>query len=142
MLIGGRGTGKSTVVESLRYVLGLEPLGEEARKAHEGIIRQVLRSGTKISLLVRSCHPNKRRYLIERTIPNPPVVKDETGNVLNLTPADVVPQAEVYGQHEISELTKSRGKLTRLLDRFVERNPDISNEPDHRTCTGRHGRRQ
>jgi hypothetical protein len=51
VLIGGRGTGKSTVVESVRYVLGLEPLGEEARKAHEGIIGQVLRSGTKVSLL-------------------------------------------------------------------------------------------
>lgn len=125
VLIGGRGTGKSTVVESLRYVLGLEPLGEEARRAHEGIIRQVLRSGTKISLLVRSYHPDIRGYLIERTIPNPPVVKDETGNVLNLTPADVVPQVEVYGQHEISELTRSREKLTRLLDRFVERDTDI-----------------
>ena len=125
VLIGGRGTGKSTVVESVRYVLGLEPLGEEALKAHGGIIRQVLRSGTKISLLVRSYHPDKRHYLIERTIPNPPVVKDETGNVLNLTPADVVPQAEVFGQHEISELTKSREKLTRLLDRFVERDTDI-----------------
>ena len=126
VLIGGRGTGKSTVVESIRYVLGLEPLGEEALKAHGGIVRQVLRSGTKISMLVRSYHPDKRNYLIERTIPNPPVVKDETGNVLNLTPADVVPQTEVYGQHEISELTKSREKLTHLLDRFVERDTDIS----------------
>lgn len=125
VLIGGRGTGKSTVVESVRYVLGLEPLGEEALKVHGGIIRQVLRSGTKISLLVRSYHPDKRHYLIERTIPNPPVVKDETGKVLNLTPTDVVPQAEVFGQHEISELTKSREKLTRLLDRFVERDADI-----------------
>ncbi|NQT54731.1 MAG: AAA family ATPase [Desulfobacteraceae bacterium] len=124
VLIGGRGTGKSTVVESVRYVLGLEPLGEEALKVHGGIIRQVLRSGTKISLLVRSYHPDKRHYLIERTIPNPPVVKDETGKVLNLTPTDVVPQAEVFGQHEISELTKSREKLTRLLDRFVERDAD------------------
>ncbi|MEA1992313.1 MAG: AAA family ATPase [Thermodesulfobacteriota bacterium] len=126
VLIGGRGTGKSTVVESIRYVLGLEPLGEEALKAHGGIVRQVLRSGTKISMLVRSYHPDKRNYLIERTIPNPPVVKDETGNVLNLTPADVIPQTEVYGQHEISELTKSREKLTHLLDRFVERDTDIS----------------
>jgi len=125
VLIGGRGTGKSTVVESVRYVLGLEPLGEEALKVHGGIIRQVLRSGTKISLLVRSYHPDKRHYLIERTIPNPPVVKDETGKVLNLTPTDVVPQTEVFGQHEISELTKSREKLTRLLDRFVERDADI-----------------
>jgi len=58
--------------------------------------------------------------LIERTIPNPPTVRDESGNILNLTPGDIVSQAEVYGQHEISELTKSREKLTRLLDRFVE----------------------
>ncbi len=125
VLIGGRGTGKSTIIESIRYVLGLEPLGEEALKAHSGIVRQVLRSGTKISMLVRSYHPDKRYYLIERTIPNPPVVKDETGNVLNLTPADVVPQTEIYGQHEISELTKSREKLTRLLDRFVDHDTDI-----------------
>jgi PHP family Zn ribbon phosphoesterase len=121
VLIGGRGTGKSTVIESLRYVLGLEPLGEEARKAYDGILKQVLRSGTKISLLVRSHRPSKREYLIERTVPNPPVVRDESGNVLTLTPSDVVGQAEVYGQHEISELTKSREKLTRLLERFVER---------------------
>ena len=125
VLIGGRGTGKSTIVESIRYVLGMEPLGEEAIKAHRGIVRQVLRSGTKISLRVRSYHPDKRCYLVERTVPNPPVVKDETGNVLNLTPADVIPQTEIYGQHEISELTKNREKLTRLLDRFVEHDTDI-----------------
>ncbi|MDW8470216.1 MAG: ATP-binding protein [Burkholderiales bacterium] len=59
VLVGGRGTGKSTVIESLRYVRGLEPLGEDARKAHEGIVRNVLRNGTKISLLVRSHRPNR-----------------------------------------------------------------------------------
>jgi AAA15 family ATPase/GTPase len=32
-LIGGRGAGKSTVIKSLRYVLGLDPVGEEARGA-------------------------------------------------------------------------------------------------------------
>jgi DNA repair ATPase RecN len=121
VLIGGRGTGKSTVVESLRYVLGLTPLGEEASRAHAGIVQHVLRNGTKISLLVRSHRPARRKYLIERTIPNPPIVRDERGTVLNLLPSDVVQQVEVYGQHEISELTKSRDKLTHLLGRFVER---------------------
>jgi len=121
VFVGGRGAGKSTVIESLRYVLGLEPLGEEARKAHEGIVRQVLRSGTKISLVLRSHQPNKQDYRVERTIPNPPVVRDRNGGVLNLTTADIVPQVEVYGQHELSELTKSPEKLTRLLERFVER---------------------
>jgi hypothetical protein len=78
VLVGGRGTGKSTIIESLRYVLALDPLGEDARKAYESVVKQVLKPGTKISLLVRSHHPSERCYTIERTIPNPSVVKDET----------------------------------------------------------------
>ena len=126
VLVGGRGTGKSTVLESLRYALAIDPLGEEATKAHQGVLRYVLKSGTKVSLLVRSHHPAKHDYTIERTIPNPAVVKDEDGEVLNLSPRDVVPGVEVFGQHEISELTKSREKLTLLLERFVERDPNAS----------------
>lgn len=125
VLVGGRGTGKSTMIESMRYTLGLEPLGEEARKAHEGIIRHVLRSGTKISILIRSHKPSERCYTIERSIPNPPIVKDERGEVLTISPKDVMPDVEVFGQHEISELTKSREKLTLLLDRFVDRDPTL-----------------
>ena len=121
VLVGGRGAGKSTVIESLRYVLGLEPLGEDARSGHEGILKHVLQNGTKMSLLVRSHRPHPREYRIERTIPNPPVVRDaRTGEVLNVVAADVFPGVEVYGQHEISELARSPGKLTRLLGRFVE----------------------
>ncbi len=37
----------------------------------------------------------------------------------------MLPRVEVFGQHEISELTKSREKLTRLLDRFIERDDDL-----------------
>ncbi len=125
VLVGGRGTGKSTIVESIRAVMGLDPVGDEARKAHEGIVRYVLRSGTKISLLVRAHRPDRREYRIERTIPNPPLVRDERGEVSNLSPQDVLPRVEVYGQHEISELTKSREKLTRLLDRFVDRDESL-----------------
>lgn len=120
VLVGGRGTGKSTVIESLRYVLGLEPLGEDARRAHEGIVRNVLRSGTKITLLVRSHRPNKQEYRIERTIPNAPVIRVGNGDSLNLLPSAIVPHVQVFGQGELSELTKSQEKLTRLLARFVE----------------------
>lgn len=126
VLVGGRGTGKSTVIESLRYVLGLEPLGEDARKGHDGIVRNVLRNGTKISLLVRSHRPNKQEYRIERTIPNPPVIRVKNGEILNLTPSAIVPQVEVFGQHEISELAKSPEKRTRLLERFVERDAALA----------------
>lgn len=126
VLIGGRGSGKSTVIESIRYALGLEPLGEEARRAHQGIVSQVLKSGTKVSLLVHAHRPASRTYLVERTVPNPPVIRSDTGEVLALRPSDLVGPAEVYGQHEISELTKSREKLTRLLARFAPEDPSVA----------------
>ncbi len=125
VLVGGRGAGKSTVVESIRYVLGLEPIGEEAGKTHEGMVRHVLRGGTKIALRVRSYRPAKREYLIERTVPNPPVVRDENGQISSLLPEDILPRVEIYGQHEISELAKSPEKCTLLLSRFVQHDESL-----------------
>ncbi|HEX9725171.1 MAG TPA: PHP domain-containing protein [Vicinamibacteria bacterium] len=126
VLIGGRGTGKSTVVESIRAVLGLDPIGDEAAQAHQGVVRHVLKSGTKVSLLARAQRPAVREYRIERTIPNPPIVKDSDGRVSNLSPEEVLPRIEVFGQHEISELTRDGTRLTRLLDRFLEPDESLS----------------
>ena len=128
ILIGGRGAGKSTIIESLRYVLDLEPLGEEARNMHDGIVRQVLKSGTKITLQVCSRHPIKQVYVIERTVHNPPIVRVSSGETSNLSPREILPDLEIYGQHEIAELTRSRKKLTRLLDRFVAPDMELERE--------------
>lgn len=127
VLVGGRGSGKSTMLESIRYVLGLNPLCLDAKNNHEGIIRNVLKPGTKVSLMVSKFQPTLGEYIIERTVPNPPVVKDRNGEVLNLLPSEVMPGVEVFGQHEISELTKSPEKLTQLLGRFVENHHSNSN---------------
>ena len=125
VLVGGRGAGKSTVIESLRYVLNLEPIGGDAQRAHIGMVRHVLRGGTKISVRVRTYRPAKRVYVIERTVPNPPVVREETGQISTLLPDEVLPRIEIYGQHEISELAKSPEKLTLLLDRFVQHDESL-----------------
>jgi len=132
VLIGGRGTGKSTVIESLRYVLRQEAVGDDAQRMHESIIQQVLGSGTKVSLLVKIKigDPSTKEYLIERTVPNPPKVKDEEGNVLDVGPEDVLEEVEIYGQHEIAELAKDRAKLTRLLDRFADVDPDLQDRKE------------
>ena len=128
VLIGGRGTGKSTIIESLRYALDLDPVGEHASQACQGIVQHVLRSGTKISVRARCHRPAPREYLIERIVPNQPVVRDENGQVSNLRPVEILYGLEVYGQHEISELTRSPEKLTRLLDRFVKPDKSLSRQ--------------
>jgi DNA repair ATPase RecN len=119
VIIGGRGAGKSSVIESLRYVLGIDPIGEDAKRIHDGIVQGVLRSGTKISLAVRSYHPDKRLFFIERTVPNPPRVIDDSGNVLAVKPLDVVRGVAVFGQNELAELARNPDKLTALLHRFI-----------------------
>lgn len=124
VLVGGRGTGKSTIIESIRAVLARDALGERAQEAHKGLVKGVLRAGTKISLLVRSYEPSPRDYVIERIIPNPPVVKDTRGVVLKLSPSDVLPHVDIFGQHEVSELSRDPQKLTGLLTRFMSEDPD------------------
>jgi energy-coupling factor transporter ATP-binding protein EcfA2 len=126
VLIGGRGTGKSTVVESIRYVLQAEPLGGDAQKAHANIVKDVIRSGTKISVKVRTHTPDTRDYVIERTVPNPPTVRDANGSIARLTPRDILPRVEVLGQHEIAELARQPEKLTQLLNRFRKSKTDIA----------------
>jgi hypothetical protein len=53
-LVGGRGTGKSTVVASLRFVLGLQPIGDAAGRAHRRMIENVLGAGTVVTAEIRT----------------------------------------------------------------------------------------
>jgi len=57
-LIGGRGTGKSTVVESLRYALDIEPIGADAKRDHNTIVTGVLRSGTTVRVDIETTTPD------------------------------------------------------------------------------------
>lgn len=126
VLVGGRGAGKSTVIESLRYALAQEPIGEESGRTHAGIVQQVLRPATKLSMRVRTLRPAPRDYIVERTVPNPPIVRDESGQLSHQHPRDILPRVEIFGQHEISELARSPGKRTSLLKRFVESDDSLT----------------
>lgn len=118
-LIGGRGTGKSTVVESLRYALNVQPIGSDARRDHEAIVSGVLRSGTTVRVEVETTTPTPQRFTIERSVPNPPVVRDSSGTATSLLPADVLGPVEVFGQHELAELAHDKASVARMLQRFA-----------------------
>ena len=135
-LIGGRGTGKSTIIESIRYALGIEPIGESARRDHRGLVEQVLDAGTKISMLVRGA---AGEFVIERSVPDPPVVRDAAGVVLASRPTDVLGPVEVFGQHELAELADSGDYIARLLQRISGDPVELSSNLPARLRQNREG---
>lgn len=128
-LIGGRGTGKSTVIESLRFVLEIEPIGAAARKDHDGVVSNVLRTGTTVTLTVDVTSPTPARYSIERTVPHPAEVKDASGSTTPLRPSDVVPGLEIFGQHELAELAQDKKLMAEMISRIAGRPAAAADRP-------------
>ncbi|ANB71304.1 ATPase [Paraburkholderia phytofirmans OLGA172] len=118
-VIGGRGTGKSTLIECLRYVLDAPPLGLAARRQYEDIVKANLGAGGRIELSVVSHVQNGRHYRVSRRYGELPMVKDDRGQISTLQPRDLLPRIEIYGQNEIFELARDPVRQTDILNRFL-----------------------
>ena len=118
-LIGGKGTGKSTTIESLRFALSIDPIGVEAKKDHKGIVSDVLGAGTTVTVSLMRAHPSPARFTVQRSVGDVPVVKDANGDVTALKPQDITGTVEIYGQHELAELAQDKDSVARMLQRFA-----------------------
>lgn len=125
-LIGGRGAGKSTVIESIRYALEIQPISAQMVRDHKAIVDQVLNVGTIVRVEVESVAPTLQSYTIQREVPHPPVVLDSAGIRTSLAPADVIGAVEVFGQHELAELSGDSDSIARLIRRF---NGSVGEDP-------------
>lgn len=120
-VIGGRGTGKSTLLECVRYALELRPLGKNAQKQHDEIIRENLgKTKGRIELTLRSSAMNGKRFVIARRYGESATVTDESGNPSAFAPADLLPRIEIYGQNEIYEIAQNAQGQRNLLNRFLD----------------------
>ena len=120
-VIGGRGTGKSTLLECLRYALGVPYKARDAKKQGDQIVKENLgKAGGRVIVELHSVVNNMKPYKVIRRYGEPPRVIDDEGNESHLHPdRDLLPGVEIYGQNEIFELARSPGQLTRVLDRFL-----------------------
>lgn len=120
-VIGGRGTGKSTLLECIRYALELEPIGRNAQKQHQEIIKENIgKSKARVELVIRSSKMNGKKYTIARRYGEGASVKDEAGNISTFTPKDILPEIEIYGQNEIYEIAQDGLAQKKLLARFLD----------------------
>jgi chromosome segregation ATPase len=120
-IIGGRGTGKTTVLEFIRYVLGMMP-EEKATPTRARAIRALVQSnlGTgRIRLNVKTKHGVG--YLAERPWNDSCQVLNEQGEPTVISfDRDLIFKADVYSQNEIEEIATNPSFQLALLDKFKE----------------------
>ena len=119
VLVGAPGSGKSTVIESLRAAFLQASHSVRAREDHDSLCLTAL-ADTTISVVVEHPHPAPTTLVVQRTMPHPPVVvRADTWGASERTLDDLAPSPEIYGQHEVADLARDRHRRTMLLERFV-----------------------
>jgi DNA repair ATPase RecN len=128
-VVGGRGTGKSTLIEAIRYALQVQPTNKDADRVHKAIIdANFSKERAEIEIVVTSYQQNSERYVVSRLYGEPARVLDEHGGVLKLAPKDVLPKIEVYGQNELLAIVQDDRAKAALLGRFLPVDSDVRKE--------------
>lgn len=118
-VIGGRGTGKSTLLECIRYALDIPHKSQDATQQGDQIVKENLGQGGEVTVKLQSATQNMTTYTVTRRYQEPPRVFDKHNHRSQFHPRkDLLPSMEIYGQNEIHELAKRPDALSQVLDRF------------------------
>src|SRR5882672_286380 len=120
-LIGGRGAGKTTVLEFLRFGLGLMPdprVNASRYRAIDALVKANLGSG-KVRIELRT--KTDMKYTAGRSAHDTVQVLNEVGTAVPISlDRDQIFGADVFSQNEIEEIASSPAAQLELLDRFQE----------------------
>jgi AAA domain len=120
-LIGGRGAGKTTALEFLRFGLGLMPdpkVNLQRHRAIDTLVKSNLGSG-RLAIELRT--KTDMRYTAGRGAHDAVQVLNEVGTPVPISlDRDQIFSADVFSQNEIEEIASSPAAQLELLDRFQE----------------------
>lgn len=118
-LIGGRGAGKSSVIQVIRHLFDLPPHPQQEEEMNE-LVRHVFPASAKASLDVAV---GEHHYRVERVgYQAPRVYREGEGQPLEVMPAQLLPSdafLEVYGQKEVLATAFEPGTQMKLVDRSI-----------------------
>jgi ABC-type cobalamin/Fe3+-siderophores transport system ATPase subunit len=118
-LIGGKGTGKSTIIELIRYTMDSLSNDSKIRENEEKQIKDVLGHG-KIKLLVRA--NNGENYIIERTHEENPKILRDNGEKTSIDIKRFREEffnIEAYSQNELLEIARSFENQLKMIDQYI-----------------------
>ena len=120
-LIGGRGAGKTTALEFLRFGLGLMPdprTNPQRHKTLETLVRANLGNG---HVIVELRTKSDMKYTAQRSVADSVQVRNEAGTPVPVSlDRDQIFSADVFSQNEIEDIAASPAAQLELLDRFKE----------------------
>ena len=125
-VIGGRGAGKSSLLESIRYGLNCPPLTNDTKKIVDQMVDKNL-ANSEVEIRVWS-GKNGEYYTVSRCHKEEPSVVAESGKNSHLSVQDILPGIDILGQNEILEISKHESKILELLDRFLPDSSSISED--------------
>ena len=95
-IIGGRGAGKSTFIELIRYALDINPMSRNANTSFENICKSNLGIGGIVELVVTSHAQYGKQFKIIKRYNEDPIIKDINNNVSSYTVKEVLLQSKKY----------------------------------------------
>lgn len=134
-LIGGKGTGKSSVLEHIRYALDIEPRSESIAGEYRDLIASTLGDDGEIELLITGS--NNDQYKISREWGEEPEIERVSAENPDEAESIDIPieqlrseffDAEIHSQRELLELARNQTDQLNLLDSYF----DIDEEKDER----------
>lgn len=124
-LIGGRGTGKSTIINLIRYAMNIKIEGKEEKKEFDNMITANLGSQGRIEIEVVSNSYYGKKFKIIRRYNQKPVIEDEKNNVVDLEVKELLPLVEIYGQNEIIGTVNNQERIEKIVKRLFPENQQI-----------------
>ena len=115
-LIGARGTGKTTVLEFVRYALDALPSDGPARKRVEGLVAGNLNGG-RVEVAIQN--RDGLEYIVSRSAGESPVVLDanRAPTEINLRSGGLF-NVDIFSQNEVEAVADEAGSQLDLIDNF------------------------
>lgn len=113
-LIGIRGSGKSSLIEAIRYTLDIEP-SETDENYKKEVVQNLLESGGQVIIELQDNFKNN--YKIKRILGETPHVFDEKDKEIGVTINSILQTPLYFGQKDLSYM--DNGFELSLLDKLV-----------------------